>query len=183
MKLLTLVPDTTMLMKLLGNYWYYVFVSFLLYTCRGFRSFPVFLNYQNPWLFCRLELVLISHCLQLYWEYCLLNFSLSFSSLSQYYSVPSTNIYFLLVEEIWLHYKWLGKYKSWGMEQLQQLLIKIDNKRWKRMFLVLRLHRLTAFISLKWIINCFGCKPLLASRLNLCHCVNIYFKVWLNYMT
>ena len=114
MKLLTLVPDTTMLMKLLGNYWYYVFVSFLLYTCRGFRSFPVFLNYQNPWLFCRLELVLISHCLQLYWEYCLLNFSLSFSSLSQYYSVPSTNIYFLLVEEIWLHYKWLGKYKKVG---------------------------------------------------------------------
>lgn len=103
MKLLTLVPDTTMLIKLLGNYWYYVFVSFLLYTCRGFRSFPVFLSYQNPWLFYRLELVLISHCLQLYWEYCLLNFSLSFSSLPQYYSVPSTNIYFLLVEEIWLH--------------------------------------------------------------------------------
>lgn len=110
MKLLTLVPDTTMLMKLLGNYWYYVFVSFLLYTCRGFRSFPVFLNYQNPWLFCRLELVLISHCLQLYWEYCLLNFSLSFSSLSQYYSVPSTNIYFLLVEEIWLHSVETSKY-------------------------------------------------------------------------
>lgn len=103
MKLLTLVPDTITLIKLLGNYWYHVFVSFLLYTRRGFRSSPVFSNYQNPWLFHRLELVLISHCLQLYWEYCLLNFSLSFSSLSQYYSEPSTNIYFLLVEGIWLH--------------------------------------------------------------------------------
>lgn len=67
------------------------------------------------------------------------------------------------------------------MEQPQQLLIKIDNKRWKSMFLVLRLHRLTAFISPKWIINCFGCKPLLASCLNLYHYVNIYFKVSLNY--
>ena len=101
MKLLTLVPDTIMIIKLLGNYWYYVFVSFLLYTCRGFRSSPIFSNYQNPWLFYRLEFVLISHCLQLYWEYCLLNFSVS--SISQYYSVSSTNIYFLLVEEIWLH--------------------------------------------------------------------------------
>ena len=101
MKSLTLVPDTIMIIKLLGNYWYYVFVSFLLYTCRGFRSSPVFSSYQNPWLFYQLELVLISHCLQLYWEYYLLNFSLS--SISQYYSVFSTNIYFLLVEEIWLH--------------------------------------------------------------------------------